>query len=335
MNENKKGKKLTEKQHFVPQFYLRNFTNAENELHIYDAKNRRVMRNKGPGGVCHDKFFYAIETGTPDELSQEIEDFFAANIEDPLSKEIPHIITKIEAGAQITEEDKYILATFANHLWLRSPTMRRQINRMEEQVIKLVNKHEYADPDINSKLRETAAKEGMELTDEELEEIKTMITEEEYDVQFSNHAHLRFMLDAENMQGFTNLFNGQFWTIHISKCDRQFVTSDNPITVVLPERTDFYGPSFLERSHFFVLTPTIAIEATYPHNTSGKKIKRKTHFKGDEGSVDTINLHVAGHAEYLYASRPDEIEWFNEYAKNINTTREDILQKMVRLGFRP
>jgi hypothetical protein len=327
------GKKtITEKQHFVPQFYLKTFSNDENELHIYDAKEFRVMKNRGSRGVCHDSFFYAAETGKADEISQEIEDMLSKQIEEPLSKEIPGIVSKIEKNQQITDDDKYTLAMFMNTMWLRSPRMRNQINGMETQVLKWMNKIRYSHSSIDDELDRAAKELGKPISKEERDGIKEMMINEEYDIALSNKSHLRFMLDAEHLTGFTNLFYGQYWIVHISKCDRQFITSDNPITVVTPEKTGFYGASFLERTHIFPLTPHIAIEAIYPHNLSGKKIKRKTHPRGDEQAVDDINLRIAGQARYLYSSRSNEIDWFDNRANDIHELMSSNLKKMIKIS---
>jgi len=325
-------KPLTKKQHFVPQFYLRNFANSNNELHIYNAKERRIMKDRGASGICHDSFFYAAETGKPDDISQEVEDFFSAQIEDPLSKELPDIIKRLGNNEQITDNDKYTLAMFMNNMWLRNPTMRKQINDMEKKMLKWTNKMRYSHPSIDKELDKIAEEMGQALSEKEREDLKNIMINEEYDLKISNQSHLRFMLYAEHMQGFANLFFGQNWIVHISKCDRQFVTSDNPITVVMPEKMGFYGATFLERTHIFPLTPTIAIEAIYPHRDTGKKLKRKTHFKGAEKEIDRINLQIAGQAEYLYSSRPEEIKWFEDYSENIHRISEDNMKKLIHLA---
>jgi hypothetical protein len=49
------------KQHFIPQFYLRNFTNKKGRLHVYDVlRNNHYVTN--PAKECYEEFFYDIET---------------------------------------------------------------------------------------------------------------------------------------------------------------------------------------------------------------------------------------------------------------------------------
>ena len=36
-------KKLTKKQHYVPQFYLRNFTSDDNKLWVFDREKKHII----------------------------------------------------------------------------------------------------------------------------------------------------------------------------------------------------------------------------------------------------------------------------------------------------
>lgn len=328
-------RQITANQHFVPQFYLRNFTDQNNELHIFNTRDRRRMRPRGSKAVCQDTFFYAVETGIEDALSQEIEEYFQKHIEDPLALEIPLIIEKIEHFKQLTEKDKYTLAIFMNNMWLRGPAMRNMLNRTGEEMIKHVNRRRYDHPSAQADIDETITELGITMNESEKSDFLEMMKTEDYRVNFSNAQHLEFMLNTEHLRGFTNLFFGQYWTIYINKSQRQFVTSDNPITVIIPKRTSFYGATFLERTHLFPLTPTILIETTFPNNEGGKKIKRKMLYNNDENIVDNLNLQIASQSEYVYSNRENEIEWFVKYVKDVEQALNErkllTLQALVKL----
>lgn len=48
-------------QHYVPQFYLRNFTNSRGKLCVYDIfRNNHYL--KSPAGECNEKYFYDLDT---------------------------------------------------------------------------------------------------------------------------------------------------------------------------------------------------------------------------------------------------------------------------------
>ena len=70
-------KKLTKKQHYVPQFYLRNFTSDDNKLWVFDrVKEEYYFR--APKDVCYEALLARpMETvhrhsPHPDSISQQM-----------------------------------------------------------------------------------------------------------------------------------------------------------------------------------------------------------------------------------------------------------------------
>lgn len=49
---------MTKKQHYVPQFYLRNFTLGDNKLWVFDRENKEYYY-KTPKDICFEKFLYS------------------------------------------------------------------------------------------------------------------------------------------------------------------------------------------------------------------------------------------------------------------------------------
>ncbi len=48
---------MTKKQHYVPQFYLRNFTSEDNKLWVFDRVKKEYYC-KTPKEVCYEKYLY-------------------------------------------------------------------------------------------------------------------------------------------------------------------------------------------------------------------------------------------------------------------------------------
>lgn len=67
---------ITERQHFVPKFYLKKFINANNEIEVLDCEQKMILSPRGTKGICYESFFYGIKTGQIDETSQQIEQIF-------------------------------------------------------------------------------------------------------------------------------------------------------------------------------------------------------------------------------------------------------------------
>jgi hypothetical protein len=68
--------------------------------------------------------------------------------------------------------------------------------------------------------------------------------------------------------------------VYANKTQESFVTSDNPVAVVVPERQGFFGPTFLQRTHYFALSPELCIEAVYPDRDSGRSCGAPRCFPG-------------------------------------------------------
>ena len=50
-------KQTTEKQHYVPKFYLKRFT-REGQIQVLNVKTKRIGKPRPYGSVCYEKFFY-------------------------------------------------------------------------------------------------------------------------------------------------------------------------------------------------------------------------------------------------------------------------------------
>ena len=109
-----------------------------------------------------------------------------------------------------------------------------------------------------------------------------------------NTSHLNLMTDTK---GFVNLVLGKKWKIYIS-LEERFITSDTPVIEIFPDKKEFFGPTFFERKHVFVMTPKIVIEMIDP-GLPGKKIKRK---QISDSDVIKINLErIRWSYQYAYS----------------------------------
>lgn len=274
----------TKNQHFVPQFYLKNFLDNNNVLQVLSAEHNKIINSKGTKGICYEKYFYGLETGKADGTSQEIETMFT-ELETNLSQKIPKIISKIRSNQQIKEEEKWVVSLMMSMIWIRVPSFRQSINSTQE--------------DVTKDLLEFQSR-----YDTSLKGIKPL-NKEDYSLKFNNSQHLKMFPSIPN---FANLFCAQYWTIYISQCDYKFITSDNPISTVVPEKTSFYGPVFSERKHIFALTPDICIVAKNPKHVT-KSVKRKTLFKDNIIDIFKLNATIANRVhQYAYGNRKEELE---------------------------
>lgn len=270
-----------------------------------DCERRQIVLPRGPKGICHDEFFYGIETGKADEISQNIEKALKI-IEDALSKDIPTFITNIMEGNQISHDEKWNIAALMSLLWVRGPVMRSQINNTSEDMMKQMLAYMFSGPIGDDIITRANEESGVEITEDIKDAYKKMMQEGEFSVKFNNCLHLGMF---KEMTGYANLFNAQHWTVHISKASKKFITSDNPVAMHIPKRAGWYGPTFLERTHYFSLTPEICIQARYASNKCGKNLVRKTLFEKDRETILMLNMQIVQMAhQYAYATDRGSLE---------------------------
>jgi hypothetical protein len=313
---------LTVKQHYVPRFYLKLFADSQKLLQVYNVKDKRLEKPRTYSSLGYERYFYAAETGTPDKLSQTIEAWLGVH-ENIIAQNLPKIINKIINLEQIVDDDRYILSALMCMLWLRSPKMRDELNRMHEDAMKQImsfNPSQQVDNYIN--------KTGSKMSESGRKGLVEMLENGSYDMKFNNVQHLQFMTDTLGFesQGFTNMFFGQKWKIYIAKGTKRFITTDSPVVEMWTPPEDFYGSSFLERNKYFALTPEILIELSVP--IGSRKVKRETLFKEMDNTVDLLNVILAANChQYAYT---DDKKIFEEMILGRATPRPSDIEYIKR-----
>lgn len=240
--------------------------------------------------ICYEKFFYGLETGKQDEVSQTIEKIFG-DLEDMIAKNLPEIL-EAARGNKLRNEHLDILAYLLSLQWMRTPNFRNQMNRMSETFYRQFFSFVANSPAIEEGFEKIEQERGKKLTEEEKQAIKETIGEGRYKLQFNNRLHLMMLQD---IPGFHNLFFHKKWNILKAAGAFQFITSDDPVIEWMPKPKTFYGYTFLERSHYFTLAPDLMLELTYPtvepeENNPEKFVEYKT-LTDDE--IKMYNMLVA------------------------------------------
>ena len=296
---------ITIRQHYVPQFYLRKFQNDSGEVEVLDCKNRKILSPRSTSSVCYSKYFYAVETGVQDDISQLIEDALG-QMENSVANNLDSITQNILNQKQITTDEKWIISLLMSMLWLRGPYMRNQITTGSEDILKQVNEKYFHMIDTDKWFEKFDKETGNTTAPEFRKEFIDMMQKGDYSLHFSNANHLQ-MLDT--IPNFANLFCGQNWRVYINESNLKFVTSDNPLVETNPDKPKtFWGFSFLERIHYFALNPNICIVAEYPTG-SIKTLRRKTLTDRDFSKIMALNLMLSGRSNgFAYAS---DVQPFN------------------------
>ena len=301
-----KNKQITKDQHFVPRFYLKRFA-LEGLIQVFDVRAMRIGKPRPFGSVCYEKFFYAIETGVQDEISQAYEEDFG-RFENVIDKALPGI-TERALNRQLTDDDLDKIAGFMSVQWIRTRYFREWLQKMESEILKQLYKKLASFSGFQDSVRSTEG--GRETRDEQMEERIQFIQSGEYENRLSNNAlHFKFMRN-EDFNGFHNLLLAKKWRIIHSKESHHFITSDNPVVQWIPPTKGIFGPTFMDRVHLLPLTPNILIETTPPGsiNPEQQPVDRLSYWAANGKGVLMFNKMIANHAhQYAYAPQTGEFE---------------------------
>lgn len=261
------------------------------------------MKPQPYAGVCYAEFFYAVETGKEDALSQEFEAFFKS-IEDKFSVEYDDIIKAVCTYQQLTPDQLGILAWFVTSLWARSPHMRENLNHMTEDAMKWFMEITASHPNFIEDAKQKFKKDGIEYTDEMLASVVKTFQSKEYDISLDNTGHLQLIADCED---FYRWLIAKNWRFYIAKGAKRFITSDTPVVDIFKGETmaeRMYKNHIMQRQQFLALTPEILIELTDPR--FGKKVKRKVISDDEVEKYNLIRVQQSG--DYAYAKDRNDLE---------------------------
>ncbi len=161
---------ITTKQHFVPKFYLKRFA-REGKLQVFDIRAKRISQPRSPASVCYRPFFYAAQTGVPDELSQALEVHFSG-MEDAFEKSFPGIINRADE-LRLSNVDMNVLAYFMTIQWIRTLHLRERLQKMYSDRMKWELRVRASSPGFQDFVREVYP--DQEFSDEEIEKIKQLM----------------------------------------------------------------------------------------------------------------------------------------------------------------
>lgn len=288
----------TQKQHFVPQFYLKNFSDNKGTLQILNIERNRIGSPRPYQGVGYEYYYYALQTGVPDSISQEIEEWLKPT-EDFIARELPRIISRIENYEQIVDEDRYVLAVLMSMLWVRAPGMRNQLRGMNQDMLEQMQR-------IRG--------------DDNLDALRSK----------DNMQHLQFMVGSMGFggPGFANMFFGMKWKIYLARGTQRFITTDSPIVEKWLPPKGFYGTSFLGRDKYFALTPKILIKLTYPRGAT--KIKREALFQDQDDKARSLNIILmSGAQEFGYSGEREFLDQLLAGRANPGMLEREYIDKYV------
>lgn len=306
----KNKRQKTKNQHYVPQFYLRNFCNSDWKIETLKVNNFINLKPQSTRSICSWKYYYWFFTWKEDIMSQ-MHEYLFEQYENHFKNSYNDLVKNIKDVEPVSDQLIYELCSFVASSFLRWSWFRKQVKEFESDIMTSTYK-------MMHKIRKVEKVLPKEL---ESEEFADMIEAEEFKIEDkSNRWHINF-LNLDTIQEYTNMFMTKKIRFYISNWDKKFVTSENCVIEIMPLKNfeNHLWNHFMERLHYFVLNPNILIEFSSPSNP-WKKEKRKR-INNDE--VLYYNFLRSNYSEYLYSNTQDNFNK-NEYFKIIKNRCEDL-----------
>lgn len=140
------NKQVTRKQHFLPEMYLKNFTDENGKLWRRNLKYGNYEQIT-PAQTCYREFLYETRWKNPPNMEKQfalvnyLENHFRAreNIYSPCIASVCQKICFDNSGVpNITEDERKILAEFITNIFLRHPNMMRfmELDKVSQEEMK-------------------------------------------------------------------------------------------------------------------------------------------------------------------------------------------------------
>ena len=298
----------TRKQHFVPRFYLKRFA-LKRQIQVYDVHAKRIGKPRPYGSVCYQEFFYAVETGVEDEISQAYEALFS-QIENVTDKALPGIIDRAK-DLQLTIDDQCTLADFMIVQRLRTHYFRELIEKNYAGRMKWICRvRATLDPEFRDLLHRAAEDIEETVSDEQIEKVIQWVKLGEYDFRFDNSTHLKCINEQVFNESRDRLL-ATSWRIFFAEEPHHFITSDNPVVDWTPTTKSPFGRTLMEGEYLIALTPTILIETGFADSTNPERqpVGHLSYQTANGIGVYRFNAMIANRAhKYLYARQRGEFE---------------------------
>lgn len=232
---------LPKKQHYIPQFYLKHFSQDKNKLWMYDkqsnnAKNIKWLTTKS---IAFENNFYTYES--IEKTNETLEDMFCQ-----MEALAANVIDKITNGVEINQQEKADISVFYGFLWLRTPQSKKKLNAMTTNLYEQVSRKSIL-MTPNKNIKDFFASKGMKMTDEEVDEMKDFASDEKrsrFELNIPQNYWIKQMLHLG--MDVTPVFQMCNWELCVAEKPYAFITSDCPF-MLIPSKPihPFYGLGLL------------------------------------------------------------------------------------------
>lgn len=204
-------------EHYVPQSYLRNFSNKKEQVYVYDKGQKKHFTSNIKHVAAEGKYFHFDKFGEDNPIAsfmnekQVIEKFFSKEIEGKFKNLLNQIKTRAKMTYEpsfklaITKDEKADLSFFLAIQMLRTKDVRQTIS------------------DASDKLLNAMYDKGEVLTNKMTSFLDEIRNTDEKTVQAG------MLFDSELTESISTTISKHIWVFYINTTKDKFITSDNPI----------------------------------------------------------------------------------------------------------
>lgn len=235
--------KLPAKHHYLPQFYLKGFSQDNNKLYVFDKKTtdeKSRFRYQTTERIAFENNLYTYRTK---DLKKETLEGLFSQIEGMAKT----VITKLEKREDIVPMERGHLALFVALLWLRTPTAKSETLGAQEELTEKVIRMRYHFPQQKELMKKFFTERGEKKTEEEIDDLIDFATNPKRSklvIKFPPEHWIKQMLTLSN-DIYVYLAHCE-WEIRHAVKKYAYITSDHPVLLIPSEKPDpFFGVGLL------------------------------------------------------------------------------------------
>lgn len=287
------------KAHFIPQFYLKGFTDPDTpEGHepfvwVYDI-NAKTWERRAPVNVASKPDYYLLP-----KVHGQADDFLERFLSRTESLAANILRGRILTKAELTAEDRAGLSVFVSLMMLRVPSVHERIGgfmvEVARRTLEMDREQWIRDPESLRKFKERYKQETGK---DDLDNLKAEDIDPSLDIRAK--PHVTVALAMAQVLEVAQVIGDMNWSFAHSGGNDYFVTSDHPFNMVNPKlRGGFYGPGLMQDD----------IEVTLPLTRhvalfAGWKEGFPPVIEVERKFVSQVNRHSCGNSqEFLYSPK--------------------------------
>jgi hypothetical protein len=287
--------------HYLPQFYLKSFTDPEGKFWVY-YKDRDEPVRQTPVNTGIEKHMYTIERedGTIDDVVEK--KMFA-----PLESEVSPIIKKLtESKYNLTDVDKENLSLFLAFMVTRVPRSIEVIKEIGEALSTHTLKEFVKDEDEVKKAFEHLKGEGKLPKDFTLDDMNKMLRDSDKNYRIEMERKYATGMSLFSTIAIYKLLRKMNFCLCRAPSGEYFITSDFPVTSFLPfpDGTAIFGGGFgkTDVEICFPLSPEKCLFLDNNHNNRFWAVHKSFVFEMNRRIAWSAEKFILSHLKTNYNS---------------------------------